>query len=104
MEQRYRAKSFADADLTGRTGDFSDASIKAKVAFFNGLDAYRNVGAVESRLEAYWATHTATTLVTSTTKGGGGATTTAKATTTVSTPSANSLLSVANDAVKQKAA
>lgn len=85
MEPRYRAKSFADADLNGRTGDFSDASIQAKVAFFNGLDAYRNVGAVESRLEAYWATHTATTLVTSTTKGGGGgATTTAKSTTTVS--------------------
>lgn len=75
MEQRYRAKPFSDTDLSGRTGDFSDASIQAKMAFFNGLDAYRNVVPVESRLDAYWATHTATTLVTSTTKGGGGSAT-----------------------------
>lgn len=56
MEPRYRPKSFSDGDFRSRTGDFSDASIKQKVAFFNGLDAYRNVGAVESRLEAYWKT------------------------------------------------
>lgn len=83
MEQRYRAKSFTEADLTARTGDFSDASIQAKVGFFNGLDAYRNVLAVESRLEAYWATHPApTALITSTINGGGTTTATSLVTTT----------------------
>jgi len=56
MEQRYRAKSFSKSDWEGRGGDFTDAAIKEKVAFFNNLDAYRNVVAVESRLEAYWQT------------------------------------------------
>lgn len=86
MEERYRAKPFTIADLSGRTGDFSDASIQAKMAFFNGLKAYKNVLPVESRLQAYWATHTgATTLVTSTTNGGSGggsSTSTTSATTT----------------------
>ncbi|RXK34303.1 hypothetical protein BBD39_05580 [Arsenophonus endosymbiont of Bemisia tabaci Asia II 3] len=88
MEPRYRAKSFPDADLRARTNDFSDASIQAKVEFFQSLEAYKNVDAVESRLSAYWATK-ATTLVTSTRSGNsGGATTTSstRATTTVSTP------------------
>jgi bilirubin oxidase len=58
MEPRYRPKSFADSDFTGRSNDFSDAAIQAKVAFFNGLDAYSNVAAVESRLSAYWQTAT----------------------------------------------
>ncbi|KAM0708683.1 hypothetical protein Q7P35_005335 [Cladosporium inversicolor] len=56
MEQRYRAKGFAGSDFTGRSGDFTDAAIKEKVKFFNDLDAYRNVLAVESRLEDYWKT------------------------------------------------
>lgn len=56
MEKRYRAKGFADSDFTGRSGDFTDKSIEDKVKFFNDLDAYRNVNAVESRLEAYWKT------------------------------------------------
>jgi bilirubin oxidase len=58
MEPRYRPKSFADSDFTGRRNDFSDAAIQAKVGFFNDLDAYRNVAAVESRLSAYWQTAT----------------------------------------------
>jgi len=56
MEKRYRAKGFAGADFTGRAGDFTDAAIEEKVKFFNDLDAYRNVLAVESRLEDYWKT------------------------------------------------
>jgi hypothetical protein len=56
MEQRYRAKGFAGSDFTNRAGDFTDAAIKEKVKFFNDLDAYRNVIAVESRLEDYWKT------------------------------------------------
>jgi bilirubin oxidase len=56
MEQRYRAKAFANGDFTGRSGDFSAAAIQEKVGFFNGLDAYRNVKGVESRLEEYWNT------------------------------------------------
>ena len=56
MEPRYRPKSFAKNEFTSRTGDFSDTAIQAKVAFFNSLDAYRNVGAVQSRLAAYWKT------------------------------------------------
>ena len=56
MEQRYRAKGFAGADFTHRAGDFTGAAIEAKVKFFNDLDAYRNVIAVESRLEDYWKT------------------------------------------------
>jgi len=66
MEPQYRAKSFVDSDLAARTGDFSDAAIKAKVEFFAGLDAYAHEGDAANALEAYWATHTATTLVTST--------------------------------------
>lgn len=56
MEERYRAKSFGANDFSSRAGDFTDAAIEEKVKFFNNLDAYRNVGAVESRLEAYWKT------------------------------------------------
>jgi bilirubin oxidase len=56
MEQRYRAKGFAGDDFDKRAGDFSSAAIEAKVKFFNDLDAYRNVIAVESRLEDYWQT------------------------------------------------
>jgi hypothetical protein len=56
MEQRYRAKGFAGEDFTNRAGDFTGAAIEAKVKFFNDLDAYRNVIAVESRLEDYWKT------------------------------------------------
>lgn len=56
MEERYRAKSFSESDLSGRSGDFSDSKIQEKVKFFNELDAYRNVLAVESRLEDYWKT------------------------------------------------
>ena len=56
MEQRYRAKGFAGSDFTNRAGDFTNAAIKDKVEFFNNLDAYRNVIAVESRLEDYWKT------------------------------------------------
>lgn len=59
MEPRYRPKSFNKNDFTARTGDFTDAAIQAKVAFFNSLDAYRNVGAVQSRLAAYWKTASA---------------------------------------------
>ena len=47
IERRYRPKSFAKNDFTARTGDFSDAAVHAKVAFFNSLDAYRNVGPVQ---------------------------------------------------------
>jgi hypothetical protein len=56
MEPRYRPKSFAKDDFRLRTGDFTPDAIKAKVEFFNSLDAYRNVGAVQSRLAAYWKT------------------------------------------------
>jgi bilirubin oxidase len=56
MEQRYRAKSFSDTDYNDRAGDFTGDAIQKKVAFFNGLDAYRNVKEVESRLEDYWKT------------------------------------------------
>ncbi|KAL1585705.1 hypothetical protein WHR41_05946 [Cladosporium halotolerans] len=59
MEPRYRPKSFSDADFQGRTGDFSPSAIEQKVAFFSNLEAYRNVGAVQSRLEAYWKTASA---------------------------------------------
>lgn len=58
MEPRYRPKSFANNDFTSRTVDFSEAAIRDKVAFFNSLDAYRNVKAVESRLSDYWETAT----------------------------------------------
>jgi hypothetical protein len=66
MEQRYRAKGFAGADFTGRSGDFTDAAIEEKVKFFNNLDAYRNVLAVESRLEDYWKTASSGTASSST--------------------------------------
>lgn len=56
MEPRYRPRSFSDSDFASRQGDFSDAAIQDKVAFFNSLDAYRNVNAVQSRLAAYWRT------------------------------------------------
>lgn len=56
MEPRYRPRSFSDSDFASRRGDFSDAAIRDKVAFFNSLDAYRNVDAVQSRLAAYWKT------------------------------------------------
>lgn len=65
MEQRYRSKAFAKADLDGRTGDFSDDAIQAKMDFFVGLEAYKNAGAVEKALEGYYATKSATTLATS---------------------------------------
>lgn len=81
MEPRYRAKAFSDADLKARTNDFSDASINSKVQFFQSLEAYKNVAAVNSRLEAYWATKP-TTLVTSTRSGNSGGGTTAAAGTT----------------------
>lgn len=56
MEERYRAKSFSQSDLDNRSGDFSDSEIEKKMKFFDGLEAYRNAKAVESRLEAYWKT------------------------------------------------
>ena len=64
MEPTYRAKDFPENDLSDRTGDFSDASIEAKVNFFMGLDAYSKVSEVEAKLEEYWNTKTATTLQT----------------------------------------
>lgn len=57
MESRYRSKAFAQSDLDNRTGDFSNAEIQKKMAFFNGLDAYRNVKQVEDNLVQYWSTH-----------------------------------------------
>ena len=75
MEDRYRQKPFVQSDFAGRSGPFSDTAIQDKVDFFTNLEAYKNVAAVESRLEAYWATaKTAST-----------ATTTAKATATTAT-------------------
>ncbi|KAJ9656091.1 hypothetical protein H2201_008642 [Coniosporium apollinis] len=83
MEPRYRAKPFADSDLQARTGDFSDTAVQNKINFFANLDAYAHVTDAEKALEAYWATHTATTLATATKTSGGHVSSTTKATATV---------------------
>ena len=71
-ESRYRAVPFQQTDFSARSGPFGDVQIQSKVDFFTGLEAYKNVETVESKLSAYWATHTTsvtpTTLKTSTTK------------------------------------
>jgi bilirubin oxidase len=73
MEPQYRAKPFADADFINRNGDFSSDAIEAKVKFFQGLEAYKNVNVVETKLEEYWATRsTLATVVTKTSSSGGG--------------------------------
>lgn len=64
MEARYRSKSFPDGDLSGRSGDFSDDAILAKMNWFVALEAYKNVGKVENALENYWKTKSASTLST----------------------------------------
>lgn len=86
MEGRYRAKSFSDGDLTGRSGDFSDSAIQEKVKFFNELDAYRNVLGVESRLEDYWKTASSGTASSTASSGTASATSGA----TVATPASSS--------------
>lgn len=92
MEPLYRAKSFSDSDLVGRTGNFSDGAIQAKVNFFAGLDAYAHEPDAESALVAYWATHTAgvATLVTSTTGQGGSLTTPVSSSATTKTSQGSS--------------
>jgi hypothetical protein len=40
--------------LAQRTGDFSQASIQAKINFFASLDAYADVEKVETVLENFW--------------------------------------------------
>jgi bilirubin oxidase len=73
MEPQYRAKPFNDADFVNRNGDFSSDAIEAKVKFFQGLEAYKNVNVVETKLEEYWATRsTLATVLTKTSSGGGG--------------------------------
>lgn len=93
MEQRYRASDFSESDFQSRSGVFSEQSIKDKLNFFIGLEAYSKVDEVESALADYWSTHTSGSVATSTSKGvvGSGTTsapTTLKTSTTKSSSSA----------------
>ncbi|PVI04475.1 oxidase cueO precursor [Periconia macrospinosa] len=78
MEQRYRASDFSESDFQSRTGVFSEQSIKDKINFFIGLEAYSKVDAVESALVQYWSTKNA---------GGASPTSTSKVTSSSSTTS-----------------
>jgi bilirubin oxidase len=93
MEPRYQAKAFPDSDFTGRTGDFSDSAIAAKVNFFDSLDAYAHVDDAEAALVAYWATHTGVAAT--------GTSTTAK-TTSTSTSTTAKTTSTTSTATKTK--
>lgn len=58
MEQRYRAKSYNQKDFVSvtqwGTGDFSLASVQAKVDWFASLDAYKDTAKIEDALEKYY--------------------------------------------------
>jgi hypothetical protein len=60
LEAQYRAVGpLNPTDFAAGTGNFSQASIQAKVEFFTAKKAYQNVDAVEAALDAFWASKTA---------------------------------------------
>jgi len=60
LEAQYRAVGpFIEADFQAGTGNFSEASIQAKVFFFTAKKAYQDVEHVEEVLAAFWAAKTA---------------------------------------------
>ncbi|KAH7407358.1 Cupredoxin [Cadophora sp. MPI-SDFR-AT-0126] len=58
MEAQYRAKPIPAGQFTGvqtwGTGEFSEASVRAKGDWFSNLDAYSDVSKVDIALEEYW--------------------------------------------------
>ncbi|KAK3715090.1 hypothetical protein LTR37_007300 [Vermiconidia calcicola] len=55
MDSKYRAKTFRQQAFTRRAGIFSSKQIDEKCAFFDSLNAYRDVDEVENALDDYWA-------------------------------------------------
>lgn len=54
MEERWRAKKFADDELASRTGPFSEEAIRAMVDEYTIANPYSEVDQVEKALDDYW--------------------------------------------------
>ncbi|KAF2275287.1 bilirubin oxidase [Westerdykella ornata] len=55
MDQRWRARPYAQSDYTSRTGPFSDQSITDRVKELAQQQPYSELSQVESALDDYWA-------------------------------------------------